>query len=201
MFYTTRPSDFMIDHFRSFGKATSDMFWTQSVDAIHGLLDGIQMRESPMTGLIPDFVVETDKTPKAAPPKWPADEGDSTGEYAYNSCRVPWRLTTDFVVSGDAKTKAEVAKINTWFKAASMGNPHNVVDGYTLGGQISSSAAGTDLSFLAPFVVASIIDSDQAWVDKSWAELLKDPADHAYFGDTIKMISMIVVSQNWWAPQ
>jgi endo-1,4-beta-D-glucanase Y len=201
MFFTTRPSDFMLDHFRSFSKATGDAFWTQSLDGLHGLLDGIQMRDAPMTGLIPDFVVETDMTPKPAPPKWPADEGDSTGEYSYNSCRVPWRLTTDFVVSGDAKTKAEVAKINTWFKAKSGGDPHIVEDGYKLNGEIGSSATGTDLSFLAPFVVASIVDTDQSWVDKAWAELLKDPKDPRYFGDTIKMMSMIVVSQNWWAPQ
>jgi endo-1,4-beta-D-glucanase Y len=201
-FYTTRPSDFMLDHFRAFSKATGDAFWTQSVDALHGLIDGLQMREAATTGLIPDFVVATDTaTPKPAPPKWPADEGDATGEYAYNSCRVPWRLTTDFVVSNDPRTRTEVAKINTWFKGWSNGNPHMVVDGYTLSGGISSSAAGTDLSFGAPFAVASILDTDQTWVDKSWAELFVEPKDHAYFGDTIKMISLIVISQNWWAPQ
>jgi endo-1,4-beta-D-glucanase Y len=200
MYYTTRPSDFMLDHFRAYGKATNDMFWTQSVDAIHGLLDDIQMRVSPMTGLIPDFVVNTDKTPMAAPPKWPMDEGPTTGEYAYNSCRVPWRLTTDYVVSGDAKTKAEIQRMNQWIQTATGGVSKNIVDGYTLDGRISDSSAGKDLSFTAPFAVSAIVGSDQKWLDDLWTEVDAAPLS-AYFGDTIKMVGEIVISQNWWAPQ
>jgi endo-1,4-beta-D-glucanase Y len=200
MFFTTRPSDFMIDHFRSFSKATGDASWTGSVDAIHVLLDDIQARISPMTGLIPDFVVDTDKMPKAAPPKWPADEGPTTGEYAYNSCRVPWRLTTDYIVSGDAKTKKEVQLMNDWIKSATNGMAKNILDGYTLDGRISDSSSGKDLSFTAPFAVSAILGTDQQWLDALWTEMDAAPLS-AYFGDTIKMIGEIVISQNWWAPQ
>jgi endo-1,4-beta-D-glucanase Y len=201
MFYTTRPSDFMLDHFRAFGKATSDAFWMQSVDAIEGLLTNLQKGYAPMTGLIPDFVVDTDKPmPKPAPPKWPADEGITTAEYAYNSCRVPWRIGTDFIVSGDTRSRDVLKAMNTWIKMFTGGKPQNIIDGFTLSGELSGASSGYDLSFAAPFAVSAIADTDQAWLDGIWSDIGKRDLS-SYFGDSIKMISMIVVSQNWWAPQ
>ena len=200
MYYTTRPSDFMLDHFRAYGKATGDAFWMGSVDAIQGLITGLQKNFAPSTGLLPDFVVDTNTQPKPAPPMWPKDEGNTTGEYAYNSCRVPWRIATDYIASGDTRSKDALKAINTWIKMASMGMPKNIIDGYTLEGQFSNSTSGYDLSFTAPFAVSAIVDSDQAWLDAIWANV-EGFQLNGYFGDTIKMISMIVISQNWWAPQ
>jgi endo-1,4-beta-D-glucanase Y len=200
-FNTTRPSDFMLDHFRSFGKTTGDAFWMQSVDSIQGLIGTLQKNFSPMTGLIPDFVVDTNTAmPKPAPALWPKDEGLTTGEYAYNSCRVPWRLTTDYIASGDTRSLAALRAMNAWIKMATGGMPKNIIDGYTLGGQLSNSTSGYDLSFTSPFAVSAIADTDQAWVDATWGNIEKAPLA-GYFGDTIKMISMIVISQNWWVPQ
>jgi endo-1,4-beta-D-glucanase Y len=199
-FYTTRPSDFMLDHFRSFGKATNDMFWMQSVDGIQTLLANLQKTYSPDTGLIPDFVVNTNTMAKPAPPMWPMDEGTTTGEYAYNSCRVPWRLATDFIASGDVRSQTALKAMNKWVKTWTQGMPKNIIDGYTLDGQISQSAGAADLSFTAPFAVSAIVDTDQAWLDAIWTATDTAPMG-TYFGDTIKVISMIVISQNWWAPQ
>jgi endo-1,4-beta-D-glucanase Y len=199
MYFTTRPSDFMLDHFRSFAKATGEMFWMQSVDGIHTLVGSLQMKYAPVTGLIPDFVVKTDMTAEPAPPSWPADEGKTTGEYYYNSCRVPWRLATDFVVSGDTRAKTALKKINDWIKMSSMGLPGNIMDGYKLDGTKGSDVTGPDLSFTAPFAVAAITDTDQMWVDATWASVNRAILE-LYFGDSIKMLSMIVISGNWWAP-
>jgi endo-1,4-beta-D-glucanase Y len=201
MYYTTRPSDFMLDHFRAYGKATGDAFWMQSVDAVEGLLASVQKNFAPMTGLIPDFVVDTNTAmPKPAPPRWPEDEGNTTGEYAYNSCRVPWRMATDFIASGDTRSRDMLKAMMSGIKVLAMGNPKNIVDGYTLTGEYSGSASSYDVSFSAPFAVAAITDTDQAWLDAAWKDIEMRPLS-AYFGDAIKMISMIVISQNWWAPQ
>jgi endo-1,4-beta-D-glucanase Y len=197
---TTRPSDFMLDHFRSYGKATGDAFWMQSVDAIEGLLTTLQKNFSPTTGLIPDFVVDTNTAPKPAPPMWPADEGVTTGEYAYNSCRVPWRLATDYIASGDTRSRDILRAMSSWIRTSTMGKPQNIIDGYALDGSFSNSGSGYDLSFSSPFAVAAIADTDQAWLDAAWADIGQRKLG-AYFGDTIKMISLIVISQNWWAPQ
>jgi endo-1,4-beta-D-glucanase Y len=198
-YFLTRPSDFMVDHFRSYGAATGDVFWTETVDAIHTLIGNLQKTYSATTGLLPDFVVETGTTPKPAPPNLPADEGVTTAEYAYNSCRVPWRLGTDYVASGDMRVKAELTKIDTWIRTAAAGDPKKIVDGYKLDGTKSTQASGPDLSFEAPFGVSAMVGTDQKWLDALWADITKMGLT-VYFGDSIKMLSLIVMSGNWWAP-
>ena len=45
---------------------------------------------------------------------------------------------------------------------------------------------------------------NQAWLDAIWKHMAVDhPAadtDNAYFGNTIKLLTMIVMSANWWEP-
>ena len=132
----------------------------------------------------------------------PADylEGATDGEYGYNACRVPWRLATDYLVTGEARTKAQLQRINTFIKMTTAGNPQRITDGYKLNGTRGSDVSGTDLSFSAPFAVSAIVDaSNQAWLDAVW-RLIVATAPDVYYGDTVKMISLIVISGNWWAP-
>jgi hypothetical protein len=44
-----------------------------------------------------------------------------------------------------------------------------------------------------------IDSSNQAWLDAIWKNLVTTPADD-YYGDTIRLISMIIMSGNWWNP-
>jgi len=66
-------------------------------------------------------------------------EDVSDGRVGYNACRVPWHLATDYIVSGDARAKAEVTKINTWIKSATGSRPSAIVDGYQLNGTATGS--------------------------------------------------------------
>ena len=45
----------------------------------------------------------------------------------------------------------------------------------------------------------SLAPGDQAWLDALWAALVAAPAEK-YFGDSIKMLVMIIVSNNGWSP-
>src|SRR5581483_2996104 len=119
--------------------------------------------------------------------------------YSYNSCRVPWHLATDYLVSGDARAKAEVVKLDAWIRSTTAGDPTKITDGYKLNGMRGTGVSGADLSFTAPFGVAAIVGGDQKWLDAVWASINGTGLDN-YYGDTIKMLSMIVMSGNWWAP-
>jgi endo-1,4-beta-D-glucanase Y len=198
-YYMTRPSDFMVDHFRAYGAATGDAFWMQAVESIHTLVGSLQSTYAASTGLVPDFVVSTNTTAKPAPPNDPADEGPTTGEYSYNSCRVPWHLVTDYLVSRDPRARAEVNKLNDWIRTSTGGDPTKLLDGYKLDGMRGTGASGPDLSFTAPFGVAATLGTDQKWVDALWMSIT-GAGLNAYYGDTIKMLSMIVISGNWWSP-
>src|SRR6185436_1230025 len=112
--FSTRPSDFMQDHFRAFGRATGDTAWTSTVDAVYSLEAKIQTGFSPSPALMPDFVVNTNTSPRPAAANFL--EGPHDGDYDYNSCRNPWRIATDFVISGDTRAKGIIQKTNTWIK-------------------------------------------------------------------------------------
>ena len=194
----TRPSDFMLDHFRAFQAATGDPVWTQVIAACQRVVSSIQTNYSPATGLVPDFVENAPTTPMPAVPNYL--EASTDGDVAYNSCRVPWRLGTDFLVSGDASTRAEVQKINTWVIGNTHGDPTLIRSGYHLDG--TAYVTYYDMPFVVPFAVGAMVDaSNQAWLNSLWGVVRAQPlASEDYFGNTLKMLGMIVLSGNWWTP-
>jgi endoglucanase len=193
---STRPSDFMVDHFRSFASVSGSTSWLATVERIYSLVASMQSRFSPAAGLLPDFVIGTGTSP--SPPMGKFLEGDTDDDYAYNSCRVPWRLGTDFVLTGDPRARSALNTINVWIKVRTGGDPKMVLDGYKLdGGPLGDSATA---AFVAPFGVAAMTDaSHQDWLDAVWKWLV-DTGREGYYSDSIRLLSMIVMSGNWWEP-
>ncbi|HEY0713960.1 MAG TPA: glycosyl hydrolase family 8 [Polyangia bacterium] len=196
-YYAARPSDFMADHFRAFAPVRSRALFTAAVDRIYTTVDRLQTGPGRTTGLVPDFVIGTNSDLRPAP----ADflEAPTDGDYSYNSCRVPWRLGTDYVVSGDPRARQALDRLTTFAKGKSGGDPARIAPGYRLDGTPLSMASANG-AFVGPFAVAAMIDaSHQAWLDALWAWMVeKDLQD--YYADSIRLLSMIVVSGNWWAP-
>jgi hypothetical protein len=194
----TRPSEGRPAHFRAF--ASADATWKSSVDASYALVTKMQ---ASATGLLPDFVASAGTSPAPAQPGFLS--GPTDGEYALSACLYPWRLGTDFVVSGDARAKSALAKLDAWVRSATADDPAAIVDGYTLAGAKSASATASSWAFTGPFGVAAMVDaSNQTWLDAVWKEMVTDhpeaDATSAYFGNTIKLLTMIVMSGNWWQP-
>lgn len=197
-YHGTRQSDFMPDHFRAFHAVTAETTWARVTDAGYGLLSAIQDRHSPTTGLIPDFIVDTSTSPRPAAP-WYL-ESDHDGDYSYNACRVPWRLATDYLTSGDPRALAALRRINAWIRRAAGNDPARILDGYDLRGRPVSTGHG--MAFIAPFAVAAMVDAaNEDWLDALWAEIVRTPReDEEYYGNTLKLLAMIVLSGNWWSP-
>jgi endo-1,4-beta-D-glucanase Y len=212
----TRPSDWMIDHFRAFAKI--DPVWMQTIDNTYTIADHIQTKYSTTTGLIPDYVINVDSAdpaPTAAGTQ--VQESNYTdSEVAYNSCRVPWHLGTDFLASGDPRAKKAVDRITQWIKTSVGGDPSKIIDGYKLDGSPGSlDPAGwpagvtpthsVSLAFDAPFAVGAMTDpANQVWLDALWNFVTVQHADvfqdDDYYGNTIKVLNLIIMSGNWWAP-
>ncbi|MGH2647273.1 MAG: glycosyl hydrolase family 8 [Ginsengibacter sp.] len=199
-YYDTRSSDFMPAHFKAFGKATKDNFWNKVVDKNYTLFKFLQNEYSPDAGLVPDFIEHIKRKPGAARPHYLESKYD--GAYNYNACRVPWRIATDFLINGDQRSKEFVEKINTWIKETTQNNPDNISAGYTLGGDDIKNRYYEAMSFIASFTVAAMISSqNQDWLNKLWDYVMSFNLDQFdYYGNTIKMISMIILSGNYWAP-
>lgn len=196
----TRSSDFMPDHLRAFASASGDSFWTDVLDRTYTVFDSLQMAHSPITGLLPDFIVNPLGTPAPASPEFL--EGVNDGDYDYNACRDPWRLGTDFIVSGEARAKTAVQRITTWFRGATGNDPDNIKAGYQLDGSLSPEADYRSMAFVAPLGVGAMADmNNQAWLNDIWDLTVATPLEaEGYFENTLKLLSMIVMSGNWWTP-
>ncbi len=194
----SRTSDWMIDHFRAFRTATGNSAW-DTIRAKHQTVTtSLQNSYAPSTGLLPDFVVNTNSTPKPAPGEVLEDPND--GQYWWNACRDPWRIGADAVTSGDSASLASARKLNSWIKSKTGGNANSIATGYKLNGtQIS---AGSEAAFFAPFAVTAMTDSgSQAWLDALWNKMLATPLDPSgYYSASIQLQVMITVTHNHWVP-
>jgi endo-1,4-beta-D-glucanase Y len=196
----TRPSDFMVDHFRAFHETTGEPRWSDVIDTTYAIVNHLQEQYAARTGLLPDFVVDAQTaSPSPAPQDWL--EGENDGRYGWNACRVPWRLAMDYLVSGDPRARDAVRRINEFFRDQTGDDPTAVVDGYELDGRPVGDY--DDTAFVAPLAVAAMIEpatgTNGPWLDRLWDDLTgREPGE--YYGDSLRLLSMIVVSGNWFAP-
>ncbi len=198
-FYGTRPSDFITDHFKEFSYFTNNTNWNNVVDTCYALIENMQTNYSTSTGLIPDFIINVNTSPSPAGANYLEDNHD--GDYYYNACRVPWRLGTDYLINGDTRAKTIVNNINSWLITVTSADVNNISNGYELNG--TAIYTWNDATFLAPFTVGSMADvSNQTWLNSLYEELLtnNDLADGDYYSNTIKLLSMITISGNYWIP-
>jgi len=192
----TRPSDFMPGHLATFA-AIADPSWDQLLDSQYQVIARAQTTLASSTGLVPDFVLHPLGS-QATAPDFLEDGGDD--DYEYNACRVPWRVATHYLTSGDTRGRDIVQRMNRFIKNASGNDPGAIRPGYHLDGS-PLGPTYRDMAFVAPFAVAAMVDaSHQGWLNDLWDTVVDDPGG-GYYGDTIKMLSLIVLSGNWWAPE
>jgi len=201
-YYGTRTSDFMMDHFRIFAQATNDSNWLKVIDQCYLLVAFMQTRYSASAGLLPDFILHTNTTPIPAPPNYL--EAYTDGSYSYNACRDPWRIATDYLMSGDQRAKGALDRLNTWVRSRTGNDPTQIWAGYRLdGGNVPGNQYNAE-SFTGPFAVSAMVDSgNQGWLNNLWTfNVSRYNFDSAfYYENTLKLLTMIVVSGNWWQPQ
>lgn len=198
--WSPRGSDFMLNHFRAFYRATGDVSWRGVTKRCQGVVTGMQSSFSAATGLVPDFMVSQSGGGlplQPAPPNFL--EGPYDGDDYYNSCRTPWRLGTDALVSGNATSLAQARKIAQWIRGATGGNPAGVRAGYHLSGTPLPGSNYYTNAFGAPFAVAAMTDpGGQAFLNAGY-DLVRG-SDEDYYEDSIALLCLLVLSGNWWAP-
>ncbi len=194
----TRPSDFMPAHLKAFEAASKDPLWAQVTGATYRLLADLTRQYSPQTGLFPDFVAGEGAAYRPAHAGFL--EGETDGAFAYNACRVPWRLGTDYLLTGDERARVLLAPFNAWAERVCEGDPARFNAGYRLDGTALKEDASA--AFTGPLAVAAMTDpARQKWLDALWAHLAaRPPGEEGYYGNTIRLLTMIVISGNWWQP-
>lgn len=101
----TRASDFMLDHLKAFAAADPSHNWQEVIDATYNVIGEIreaQIAEGNTNGFLPDFIVRGENGWEV-PSGYVLEDDSLDGGFGYNSCRVPWRLGTDYLLNGDTE--------------------------------------------------------------------------------------------------
>ena len=187
---STRPSDFMLQHFRSFYAFTEDERWMTLHENILKAITDLYTH-APITGMLPDFA------------RW--DDGyfvPTSESFSWDACRVPWRVAMDYIIHGDDSALPMLHTLNNFIINATDGDPANVRAGYLI-------ATGETIppwnspAFTSPFMVSAMINEEyQEWLDALWSfNASQNTWSGRYYDNTIRILCMIVASGNWWAPE
>lgn len=194
----TRVSDFMGGHFRAFQSVSRDAVWHGLLPNTYWIAEALQANYAKDTGLLPDFA-EDARSDNPKPAQFGFLEGKRDGSYAYNACRIPLRMGTDFLVSGDERPRRIAQRLNAFVYRASGGDPKNLRGGYYLDGK--PMVDYETMAFTGPFAVGAMVDpANQTWLDALWEHSAEREPEN-YYEDTLRMLSLIALSGNWWAPE
>ncbi len=199
----SRSSDFMPASFASFATAAGGFSarWTAIRDRGYLVWRRISEDYAETTGLVPDFLTGLPEKPR--PAKAFFLEGAGDGQFSWNALRFPWRLSLDFLETGDARALEHLVVINRWIRKATGGDPLQIATTYRLNGSIPKDQSTGSAAFIAMFAAAAIAgsgdpDGDQRWIDSLWTTLIAIPMENEdYYGNTLKLLAMIELAGEW----
>lgn len=196
IFYSaTRASDFIVQYMPVFAEVTGDKRWMKVYESTYKIINDIVSEYE--TGLLPDFIIK-DESGKYIPAPAGFLEGEHDGSYSYNSCRTPWRISMDYIINKNKNALLFSNVINSFIINKSGGDPWEIKAGYSIDGtQIEDY---NDLCFTAPFLVAAKCGDNSEW-ERSLRDCIINYGDDVYYGDTIKMLCLIVTADKWIVPK
>lgn len=191
----TRASDFIMQYLPIFAEVTNDDRWMNVYNSTYDIINSIA--EQYNTGILPDFIVKDESTGEFIPAPSNYLESDYDGYYYYNSCRTPWRICMDYLITGNTDALNLANKLNSFIKKAANSDPWEIMAGYKLDGTPIEDY--NDLCFTAPFLISAACEDDKEWHDEI-RDVVVNYGDDVYFGDTIKMLCLIVDDGCWIVP-
>ncbi len=193
--YTTRSSDFLISHFKTFYKYTKNDRWANVVKSCLKALTFIQRLPTNKTSLVSDFIIykKNEKTYLPAPRRFLETEDDS---YYYNACRVPLRIGADALLNDDKNSKEILKNMLRWIVKSTKNDAKNIKSGYRLDGVIIGEYFS--IVFAAPFGVAAKAVLNQSFLDSVY-ETIKDRHEN-YYEDSVTLLSLLLITNNYWSP-
>ncbi len=210
-----RGSDIMLDHIRLFAAVDQENAegWQKVYDKTIEIIAYNLETWSVNTGLLPDFL-EKDENGNFVPAEGTLLETENDGDYNWNACRVPWRIGVEYLLNDQPVLKKQLTRISNWISKETEGVPLSINPGYYIrsaeeGNPIVRDWEGSDMDFIAPFGVSACADAaHQEWLNTLWDSITADSRSEGlpfeeitYYPNTIRMLSMIAISGNWWLPE
>jgi len=175
------PSYFVTAGLGMFSKIESTNDWAAVKTKSYSILKACQ---NSTTGLVPDW----------------CDVGGSANSkgpnYTFDAARTPWRMAMAYCWHGDADAQTVAAKINTWIKGKTSGDPSAIGESYTLAGSSSKDSTCIPV-YLGPFACAAMVDANsQAWLDACYTKLASFIDDDNYYNQSLKVLSLLLLTGN-----
>ena len=200
--HESRMSGQASGHFRAFFEATEDSFWQMAYEKGLANLIHCQTVHAPNTGLIPDFLEQTNtSSPVPSRDGW-GDPGNPPGIFFWNSCRVPLRLAACQVLDPDTRVKTVLTKLMDFLVADTRGLLQNVAEGYHLDGRHygADNIYWNPASFVATAACGAMVDAKyQTALDAVAAYIVQHPST-VYYDTELELLSLFVLGGNWWSP-
>ncbi|MFL5730388.1 MAG: glycosyl hydrolase family 8 [Cytophagaceae bacterium] len=164
--------------------------WTNVVNASYTLLNA---NRNATTGLVSSWC-DQNGTPNNC---------NNTGEtyYGYDACRNPWRMATDMIWYNDANASSICNKLATYINGVGAANVKGPVT--QTGGAAGSQAHNATFvsTFAAGIVGATPAATYQTIMNSMYTQTVATTdATPAYFGNTLRVISLFMMSGNFWKP-
>lgn len=199
----TRSSDFMQHHIKEFIKVDTKnkVSWQKVLSRIDSIISDQLKKQSKTNGLMPDFFIKVKNSYIA--PTTKILESNHDGDYFFNSCRTPWRYSMEILFNNVPITK-QISTLNNWIKKETTLNSKNIKSGYYLANGSPGTPFGesNNLAFISPFLVSSLTENNnEEWTINLWQTILNKPMEECnFYENTLKLISMIIVTGNWIIP-
>lgn len=196
-----RSSDFMPAHLHVFNQYLPDKMWLQTQKQTYSILHKIQTQYSPKAGLVPDFIVYRKGKYLPATPNYLESKYD--GHFYYNACRVPLRVALDRLLFSNKQADTLLGRFNDWIQDACQNNIDKITYGYYLNGTKIKKGYTTVPSYVCPIAVSAMLNSEnQEWLNDLWRYIADEFEfkDYNYYDNTLQMLSMIILSGNYWLP-
>lgn len=200
---TTRSSDFMLGHFELFAQAAQDSLW---LDVKTVTEDIIARNQNQQTGLVADFYSNQPNQYNAYASAITGISDEAQGQYDddyyYNSCRFPFRLAAAYAHFSNQGAKNALNTLNSWLGTKNVGD---IVAGYTLNGEkLHGDAAWASDAFTAPFMAGLATSNNAQKLQEFWNGIKNYQAPDQwgtyYYENSVSLLSMLLVSGNWWNP-
>jgi endoglucanase len=202
----TRPSDFMTGHILAFAKAdaANASKWNSIYNSVSRIVNYQFQHGSQNTGLMPDFMVRSGSN--FVPVTGTYLETPNDGDFSYNACRTPWRLSMSYILQARTDMLPVLRKQAAWIRNKTGSNPVNIRAGYYVRNGVNGRSFENydDLAFTAPFAVNAMVGgaAGQTWLNNLWTSITGGNygIKEGYYGDTIRLQVMLTVAGNWWQP-
>ena len=171
--------------FRIFADITGDEDWDKLADDTYALL---YAAAHPETSLVPDWQSASGI---------PGGNSERVAFYRYDACRVPWRISLDYLWNGNMPAGKWCIKVSDW--AYSIG-PENIKDGYNLDGTENSQGYHNS-AFTGGFAVAALCNNQKA-TDAFGKEMTSDRlGDDHWFIMSTRSLYLLTITGNFWKPE